>query len=200
MLIAGIDEVGRGPLAGPVVTACVIFEAGYHHPEITDSKMVAPKKRRELCGIIKQHCVAWSIVAVGHERIANLNIRGATKLGMELALWRAATKARPDLVLIDGNMEITTDLVQRTVVKGDSLHIEIGAASILAKVYRDDLMVVLDTKYPGYGLSGHAGYPTENHRRAIATIGPSRIHRREFRGVKEFWPPRPPHEPLQTAA
>ncbi|NLF25684.1 MAG: ribonuclease HII [Deltaproteobacteria bacterium] len=182
MLIAGIDEAGRGPLAGPVVAAAVVFNDGYYNPQIRDSKQLSAKKREELAQVVKQAAVAWSIVAVGPRRIDRMNIRQATKLAMSLALRRV----KADFVLIDGDMLIDTALPQRNVVKGDSLHVEISAASILAKVHRDQLMRVLDSKYPGYGLAKHAGYPTKSHRDAISKLGPSCIHRRTFAGVKEY--------------
>ena len=182
MLIAGVDEVGRGPLAGPVVAAVAVFEEGYINPEIGDSKKLSPKKRENLIEIIKHDAVSWAIVAVGHNRITKLNIREASRLAMALALKRV----KADRVLVDGNVPIETNLPQETIVGGDNLRVEIGAASILAKVWRDNLMVVLDNKYPGYGLGKHAGYPTKTHREAIITLGPCKIHRQAFRGVKEY--------------
>jgi len=186
MLIAGVDEAGRGPLAGPVVAAAVVFEAGYINPDIKDSKQLSARKREELEKFIKEKAVAWSVVAVGPRRIERINIRSASRLAMSLALRRV----KADLVLVDGDMELETHLPQRTVINGDRKHVEISAASILAKVYRDRLMHRLDLKYPGYGLGKHAGYPTEAHRVAIARLGPSRIHRRTFTGVKEYLPGR----------
>lgn len=183
MLIAGIDEVGRGPLAGPVVAAAAVFEKGYTNPLFVDSKKLTPARRAALLPIIMQDAVSYSIIAVGHQRIEEHNIRGATKLAMELALKRV----KADHVLIDGNMSIDTLIPQTTVVKGDSKHVEIAAASILAKEYRDNLMKTLDEKYPGFSFSKHAGYPTKAHKEAISLHGPSRIHRRSFRGVKEYW-------------
>jgi len=179
--ICGVDEVGRGPLAGPVVAAAAVFPEGYRNPNIRDSKQLSAKKRDYLVEVIHAEALAWKIVAVGHTRIDRLNILQATRLAMKLAVERLTI--RPDLVLVDGNVPIEIAHPQRTVVKGDSLHVEISAASILAKVWRDHLMEVLDSKYPGYGLAGHAGYPTASHRAALLAHGPSRIHRRSFRGV-----------------
>ncbi len=179
--ICGVDEVGRGPLAGPVVAAAAVFPEGYRNPNIRDSKQLSAKKRDYLIEVIRAEALAWKIIAVGHTRIDRLNILQATRLAMKLAVERLPL--RPDLVLVDGNVPIDIPHPQRTVVKGDSLHVEISAASILAKVWRDHLMEVLDTKYPGYGLAGHAGYPTASHRAALLALGPSRIHRRSFRGV-----------------
>jgi len=187
-LIAGVDEAGRGPLAGPVVAAAAVFAERYSHPEIKDSKQLSAKIRERLFEEIKNQALAWSVVAVGHKRIEKLNIREASRLAMSLALERAARQAKVDLVLVDGNMPIDTSLPQRTVIKGDAKHIQISAASILAKVWRDRLMKRLDQKYPGYGFARHSGYPTSSHRRAIARLGPCAVHRINFRGVKEFVP------------
>ena len=182
MRVAGVDEVGRGPLAGPVVAAAVVFNQGYSNPEIKDSKKLSAKKRESLVERIKSDALDWSIVSVGHHRIEVLNIREASRLAMRLAVERVSA----DYVLVDGNTAIETNLPQKTVVKGDSLHVEIAAASILAKVWRDDLMAVLDKRYPGYELCKHAGYPTKLHKSQIAKIGPSPIHRKTFRGVREY--------------
>ncbi|MFM1847815.1 MAG: hypothetical protein RL417_1289, partial [Pseudomonadota bacterium] len=132
---------------------------------------------------IKAAALSWAIVSVGHTRIEQINIREASRLAMSLAVKRVTA----DLVLVDGNVSIETALPQRTVVQGDQKHVEISAASILAKVFRDELMCRLDEKYPGFGFSTHAGYGTAAHREAIARLGPCPIHRRSFRGVKEYW-------------
>ena len=182
ILIAGVDEVGRGPLAGPVVAAAVSFKAGYKNPDIKDSKKLSAKERELLVSVIKRDAVAWAIVSVGHERIKALNIRSAARLAMSLAVKRVPA----DMILVDGNMEIFTDRNQKTVIGGDDLHVEISAASVLAKVWRDALMVTLDRKYPGYELGTHAGYPTPKHRAAIQKLGPCKIHRVTFSGVKEY--------------
>lgn len=184
MLIAGLDEAGRGPLAGPVVAAAVIFPEGYADPEIRDSKQLSPRNRETLAGRIRQAATAWAVVAVGHRRIEELNIRQASLRAMELALARL--KVVPDLVLIDGNVPITTNLPQRTVVQGDRKHVQISAASIIAKVFRDELMAICDARYPGYAFSQHAGYGTPAHREAIIRLGPCPIHRRTFQGVREY--------------
>jgi len=182
MLIAGVDEVGRGPLAGPVVAAVAVFRKGYFNPDIRDSKQLSAQRREELIEVIKADAKQWAIVAVGHRRIETLNIREASSLAMSLAVSRV----KADLILVDGNVPISSTICQRTVVRGDALHVEISAASILAKVFRDALMVVLDKKYPGYEFSQHAGYATEVHRKAIAALGPCPVHRRTFQGVKEY--------------
>lgn len=180
--IAGVDEAGRGPLAGPVVAAAVVFPDNFTHKEINDSKKLSAKKRDTLAEIIKAEALSYSIIAVGHKRIDALNIREATKFAMSAAVRRVTA----DKVLIDGNMLINTDLPQEAIVKGDSKSVHIAAASILAKTYRDYLMNVLDKKYPGYDLGKHSGYPTKAHRSAIAEIGPSPVHRASFKGVREF--------------
>ena len=179
---AGVDEAGRGPLAGPVVAAAVIFPESYTNSKITDSKKLSAKNRELLYTEIIANALNWSIVAVGHHRIDKLNIRQASLLAMSLALNRV----NADFVLVDGNAKIPTDIPQETIIGGDSKILEISAASILAKVYRDKLMKILDKKYPGYELSKHSGYPTKAHREAVKKLGPSKIHRKTFKGVKEY--------------
>ena len=183
MLICGVDEAGRGPLAGPVVAAAVVYPEGHVDPRIKDSKVMSAKQRESLFEEIKRTCHAWSIVAVGARRIEQLNILEATRLAMRLAVQRISA----DLVLIDGNQGFPSLIPQQTVVQGDKKHIEISAASILAKVWRDSLMQTLGAKYPGYGLERHSGYPTPAHKAAIIELGPCREHRRTFAGVKEVW-------------
>jgi ribonuclease HII len=182
-LICGTDEAGRGPLAGPVVAAAAVFPEGYINPRFQDSKKLSAKTREALYTEIIAEAKDYAIVAVGHQRIHQLNIREASRVAMALAVKRVTA----DHVLVDGNVSIETSLPQTTIVQGDALRVEISAASILAKVWRDRLMAILDAKYPGYNLGDHAGYPTKSHREAVARIGPSRIHRRDFRGVKEYW-------------
>ena len=184
MRIAGVDEVGRGPLAGPVVAAAVVFEEGYYQPEIRDSKQLSPKKREELSELIKKEALQWAIVAVGHRRIQAINILQAARLAMRLAVERVSA----DMVLVDGNTRIEIAQPQQTIIGGDALRIEISAASIIAKVWRDELMCVFDRRYPGYGFSDHAGYGTRAHRKALSRLGPCPIHRRTFHGVCEFFP------------
>jgi len=178
--IAGIDEAGRGPLAGPVVAAAVLFNEGYSCKEITDSKKLSAKKREDLIGRIDRDSLDWTLVAVGPRTIDQLNIRGATHFAMSIA----ASKLKPDLFLIDGNMEIKTLLPQKTVIKGDQLHVEISAASILAKVWRDKIMGELDELFPQYGFAKHAGYPTASHLACLSRFGPSPVHRRSFAPVR----------------
>ncbi len=183
MRICGVDEVGRGPLAGPVCAAAVIFPTEYRNPDIKDSKKLSAKKREYLVEEIYRNAIGWSIVSVGHHRISRLNILGATKEAMRLAVLRAGPV---DLVRIDGNTRINVPYPQETHVKGDTKFIEIAAASIIAKVWRDKLMEILSKRHPAYGFELHAGYPTEMHRNAIKACGPSKVHRRTFHGVKEY--------------
>lgn len=183
MLIAGIDEAGRGPLAGPVVAAAVVFEEGYSNSEIRDSKQLSASKREKLVDVITSESRDYAVVAVGPRRIEQLNIRQATREAMRLALRRVVC---PDLVLIDGNTPIETTLAQETVVKGDQKHVEIAAASILAKVWRDSLMVRIGRRYPGYEFEEHVGYPTKAHRALVKELGPCRVHRETFSGVREY--------------
>lgn len=188
-LVAGIDEAGRGPLAGPVTAACVIFPAGYSNSQIGDSKKISPSVRKKLYEQITADALAFSIVSIGARRIDLVNILRATKLAMILSAKRAINDLRSRgihdevLLLIDGNQKLDTDLPQRTIIRGDATEISIGAASILAKVTRDRLMGVLDQKYPGYGLAGHKGYGTKTHLEQLRELGPSPIHRRSFAGV-----------------
>lgn len=182
MRIAGIDEVGRGPLAGPVVAAAVIFPPGYANSKIIDSKKLSAKKREELVTIIKADALEYAITAVGHKRIDRLNIREATRLAMALSLDRV----HADYALIDGNMTINSPVPHQAVVKGDSKFVQIAAASIIAKVFRDKIMETLDAFYPGYSFGKHSGYPTTLHRKAVAVLGPSPVHRKTFKGVKEY--------------
>ncbi|MDY6089858.1 MAG: ribonuclease HII [Bdellovibrionota bacterium] len=180
-LIAGIDEVGRGPLVGPVVISAVIL-GDYNNNDITDSKKLSPKKREILSSEIKNNAFSWVIVSIGPDIIEEKNILGATLYGMKIA----AEKVGADYLLIDGNQKIDTKIPQETVVKGDLLCKEISAASIIAKVWRDNYMKELARNYPQYGFEKHAGYPTKAHIEVIKQYGPTKFHRQAFRGVKEF--------------
>ncbi|OVE80291.1 ribonuclease HII [bacterium J17] len=190
--IVGVDEAGRGPLAGPVTAAAVVLPVGFHSPQIADSKKLSPKVRENLFEEIRNFSLAYSIISVGPRRIEALNIREATRVAMGLAVERvfhqlSAAGHSPQLcVLVDGNMTAETKHLQEPIIKGDQKITAIKAASILAKVSRDRIMCTLDERYPGYGFSGHKGYPTKSHREAVANNGPSAVHRRSFAGVKEF--------------
>ena len=181
--ICGIDEAGRGPLAGPVCAAAVILPEGLEIPGLNDSKKLTDKKRRELFPIIEEQALAYGIGWASQEEIDEINILQATFLAMSRAVEQL--KIRPDLALVDGNRAPALDLPVETVVKGDSLSASIAAASILAKVSRDDVMLRMAEEYPGYGFEVHKGYGTKAHYEALRTFGPSPIHRRTF--LKKFY-------------
>ena len=183
--VAGVDEVGRGPLAGPVVCAAVILplEEEKRVRGIDDSKKLSKKKREELFGLIKETALAYSIAEVDEKVIDEINILQATRLCMKKAVEGLALP--PDFVLTDGNMTLDIAFPQRSVIKGDALVCSIGAASILAKVYRDKLMANYAAEFPEYGFERNAGYGTKEHIGAIREHGICRIHRRTF--VKNFW-------------
>lgn len=182
-IICGVDEAGRGPLAGPVCAAAVILPKGLEIPGLTDSKKLTDKKRRELFPVIKDQAIAYGIGLASHNEIDEINILQATYLAMERALAQLTVK--PDIALIDGNRAKDFGLPVRTVVKGDSLSMNIAAASILAKVTRDDLMLELAEKYPEYGFEVHKGYGTKAHYEALRAHGVSEIHRKTF--LKKFY-------------
>ena len=182
-LICGVDEAGRRPLAGPVCAAAVILPPHLEIPGLDDSKKLTDKRRRELMPIIKEQAVAWGIGMASHEEIDEINILQATFLAMERAL--AQLRVKPELALFDGNREKDFGLPVKTVVKGDSLSANIAAASVLAKVTRDDLMEAMAVDYPGYGFEIHKGYGTKAHYAALTEQGPSPIHRMTF--LKKFY-------------
>ena len=181
--ICGVDEAGRGPLAGPVCAAAVILPRDLEIPGLTDSKKLTDKKRRELMPVIKEKAVAYGIGFASEKEIDEINILQATFLAMQRALDQLAVK--PDLALIDGNREKDFGLPVKTVVKGDSLSANIAAASVLAKVTRDDIMVVLAEEYPQYGFEIHKGYGTKAHYEALRQYDASPIHRMSF--LKKFY-------------
>lgn len=183
-LIAATDEVGRGCLAGPVVAAAVILPFPCGVEGIRDSKKLTDKKRRVLSGRIKEHALAWSINEVSVGEIDTLGIQKASILAMTKAVRNLSLK--PEFVLIDGKISLPVSIPQKSFIKGDDISIAIGAASIIAKVYRDDLMIRLEDEFPGYGLASHKGYGTELHCSLIKRLGPSSIHRTTFAKVKEF--------------
>ena len=181
--ICGVDEAGRGPLAGPVCAAAVILPENLVIPGLDDSKKLSDKRRRELMPVIKEQALAYGIGFASHEEIDEINILQATLLAMERAL--AQLSIRPDIALIDGNREKDFGLPVKTVVKGDSLSANIAAASVLAKVTRDDLMEAMAGEYPQYGFEVHKGYGTKAHYAALRAYGPSPIHRMTF--LKKFY-------------
>lgn len=182
-VICGVDEAGRGPLAGPVCAAAVILPSGLEIPGLTDSKKLTDKKRRELFPIIKEQAIAYGVGLASHEEVDEINILQATYLAMERALAQLTVK--PDIALIDGNRAKDFGLPVRTVVKGDSLSMNIAAASILAKVTRDDLMLEMAKEYPEYSFEVHKGYGTKAHYEALRQHGASPIHRKTF--LKKFY-------------
>lgn len=181
--ICGVDEAGRGPLAGPVCAAAVILPAGLQIPGLNDSKKLSDQRRRELVPVIQENALAYGVAFASHEEIDEINILQATFLAMERAL--AQLKVKPDLALIDGNRHKDFGINVETVVKGDSLSANIAAASVLAKVARDDVMLEMAERYPEYGFAVHKGYGTKAHYEALRTYGPCPIHRRSF--LKKFY-------------
>ncbi|GAA3559829.1 ribonuclease HII [Marinobacter xestospongiae] len=180
--LAGVDEVGRGPLAGPVVTAAVILDPTRPVPGLADSKKLTEKRRERLFEQIQEQALAWSVGRCEVEEIDRLNIYQATMLAMERAV--AGLPMAPEYVLVDGNRCPRWSWPSEPVVKGDGRVACISAASIIAKVVRDREMVALDAQYPGYGLAGHKGYPTAAHLQALEDLGLTPIHRRSFRPVQ----------------
>ena len=182
-IICGVDEAGRGPLAGPVCAAAVILPPNAEIPGLNDSKKLTDKRRRELFPIIKEQAIAYGIGLASHEEIDEINILQATYLAMERAL--SQLNVQPELALIDGNRAKDFGIPVQTVVKGDSLSASIAAASILAKVTRDDLMTQAAEDYPQYQFEVHKGYGTKAHYAALSEHGPSPIHRMTF--LKKFY-------------
>lgn len=181
--IAGIDEAGRGPLAGPVVAAAVILPEGHLIAGVNDSKKLTESRREKLFDVIMDEAVSVGVGISDPATIDCINILQATLRAMESAV--ADLSIKPDCLLIDGISKTALHLHQKTIKKGDSLSISIAAASIIAKVTRDRLMVGYDRDFPGYGFAGHKGYGSAEHLAAIASMGPTPIHRLTFRGVRE---------------
>jgi len=182
-VICGVDEAGRGPLAGPVCAAAVILPANLDIPGLNDSKKLSDKRRRELFPVIKEKAIAYSIAFVDHTQIDEINILQATYLAMEQAI--NGLQIKPDIALIDGNRAKDFGVPVKTVVHGDSLSANIAAASVLAKVTRDDYMLKMAETYPGYGFEIHKGYGTKVHYEALTKLGPCPIHRMTF--LKKFY-------------
>lgn len=182
-LICGVDEAGRGPLAGPVCAAAVILPADIDIPGLNDSKKLSDKKRRELFPIIQEKAVAYAIAFADHKEIDEINILQATYLAMERAISQLSVK--PDLALIDGNRAKDFGVPVQTIIHGDSLSANIAAASVLAKVTRDDYMLKMAEEYPQYSFEVHKGYGTKAHYAALTEYGPSPIHRMSF--LKKFY-------------
>ncbi|WP_323844807.1 ribonuclease HII [Microbulbifer magnicolonia] len=183
-LLAGVDEVGRGPLAGDVVAAAVILDPARPIEGLADSKKLSEKKRELLFDQIRERALSFAIARATVAEIDQLNILHASLLAMHRAV--AQLRVQPEFVLVDGNKKPDWHYPCDTVVKGDDRVAAIAAASILAKVTRDREMVELDRRYPGYGLAGHKGYPTRAHLQALEQLGPSPIHRQSFAPVKQL--------------
>ncbi len=178
-LVAGVDEVGRGPLAGPVYAAAVVFPPGVRIAGMDDSKRLTPSERESLCPLIREAALGVSIGRAEVEEIDTVNIRQASFRAMRRSL--AGLPVTADFVLVDGFPIPDLHLAQRAIVKGDSLSLSIAAASVIAKVARDAVMVEYDRRYPGYGFAEHKGYATAEHIEALRRLGPSPIHRRSFK-------------------
>ena len=183
-MIAGIDEAGRGPLAGPVVAAAVILPDDFTLPGLTDSKQLSEKKRDAFYPLIHQLATAVGVGVASSAEIDRINILQATLLAMQRAIGRL--QIEPDHLLIDGITPLPLEFSQQTLKKGDSRSLSIAAASVIAKVVRDRIMYSLDRQHPDYAFAKHKGYGTALHRQAIAEFGPSRHHRLTFGGVKEY--------------
>jgi ribonuclease HII len=188
-LLAGVDEAGRGPLAGPVVAAAVILDAKRPIRGLRDSKQLTPQRREVLACRIRERALAWAVAQSDHDEIDLLNILQATLLAMRRALL--GLSVRPMQIIIDGNCapqlhDCFAETVVRTVVGGDDLVPSVSAASIIAKTYRDALMVSEDARFPGYGLAQHFGYGTPAHLKALIELGPCAIHRRSFNPLRSW--------------
>ncbi len=182
-LIAGVDEVGRGPLVGPVVTACVILPEKFNLPHLTDSKKLTEKRREELYKKIQEQALGIGIGIVDNEEIDKINILNATKKAMKMAINNC--KIKPEHVLIDA-VKLDIDIPTTSIIKGDLKSITISAASVIAKVTRDHMLYELDKKYPMYDFKHNKGYPTKKHIEAIMEYGIIKEHRRSYSPVKEY--------------
>lgn len=182
--VAGMDEVGRGPLIGPVVTACVILPHDFVLKGLTDSKKLSEKKREEYYSYIKEHAISIGIGMMDEKVIDEVNIYEATKLAMYQAVKNC--KVKPEHVLIDAMKLDQLEMPSTSIIKGDSKSISIAAASVIAKVTRDRMMIELDKKYPMYGFKSHKGYPTKKHIEAIITYGLIDGYRKTFRPIKDI--------------
>ena len=197
-LIAGVDEAGVAPLAGPVVAGAVVLARGYKLRELDDSKRLDERTRDRLAERIKTDAIAWAVGVAEVEEIEVLNIYHASLLAMRRAV--EGLKPAPDFLLVDARNIPDCAAPQRGIVHGDALSASVAAASIIAKTTRDAMMVELDAQYPGYGLAGHKGYPTPQHVEALRRLGASPIHRRGYRPVREALGLEPVQENLFDAA
>jgi ribonuclease HII len=181
--IAGLDEVGRGPMFGPVVAAAVILPEGWRLRGLTDSKQLKAEDRIRFGDTIRRKALAWAVAVVDAETIDRINIRRASLLAMRLAVEQLSVA--PDYLLIDGCDTIEWPCPQQAVIQGDGRSVSIAAASVLAKVHRDQLLVELDAVYPGYGLARHKGYCVAEHLEALRRLGPTPLHRKSFSPVAQ---------------
>lgn len=184
LLVAGIDEAGRGPLAGPVVAAAVILNSTRPIEGLADSKTLSAPQRETLAVQIRLYATAWAVGEASVEEIDRLNILQATLLAMQRAVL--SLRFVPSLALVDGNQAPRLSCAVRTIVRGDASEPAISAASILAKVTRDAILQDLDLEFPGYGFAGHKGYPTPAHIKALESLGPTRVHRCSFEPVRRL--------------
>lgn len=194
--IAGLDEVGRGPMFGPVVAAAVILPEGWRLRGLTDSKQLSQDQREKFDAAIRLKAVAWAIAAVDVETINRINIRRASLLAMQMAAKQLTIE--PDYLLVDGCDTIDWPCPQQAVVQGDGRSLSIAAASVLAKVHRDRLLVELDSVYPGYGLARHKGYCSQEHMAALARLGPTPLHRKNWSPVAQRLLFEPEPSPTET--
>jgi len=185
LLLAGVDEVGRGPLAGDVIAAAVILDPKFPISGLADSKKISEKRRKKLAAEIKENSLCWSIARSTVEEIDLFNILAATMMAMERAV--IGLKAAPEHVAVDGNRLPSWSYSSESIIKGDVNVPSISAASIIAKVYRDEEMLLLNKTYPGYGFDAHKGYGTKKHIEAIRKLGPSPIHRKSFEPIKSMF-------------
>lgn len=183
ILYAGVDEAGRGALAGPVVVAAVILNDAQPINGLADSKVLTARQRESLADNIERHALAWKVVRIGPRKIDQINILQASLLGMQRAVAKLDTQ--PDQVLVDGNRAPEFGIPATAIIKGDATEPAISAASILAKVHRDRLMIKLEQRYPGYGFDRHKGYPTKAHRLQLTELGPCPEHRRSYAPVQQ---------------
>ena len=178
-IIAGVDEAGRGPLAGPVVAAAVILPENFNENLINDSKKLSPEKREKAFFLIKKNAISFAVTSIPNSTIDRINILNATKLAMKKSILKL--KITPDIVLIDGNTYVNSGLKEKTIKQGDSRSLSIAAASIVAKFIRDKIMEKYSKIYPEYEFEKHKGYPTKKHRELIKKFGTCKIHRLSFR-------------------
>jgi ribonuclease HII len=186
--IAGVDEAGRGPLAGPVVAGCVVLPQEGDHSCFKDSKKLSPRQREKLFTVLQSSRARIGVGIVSSRKIEEINILQASLLAMQRAIEDCLPEGLPDFLLVDGTFSVPISLSQQPLVKGESKSASIAAASIIAKVTRDHLMAEAHEQFPEYNFIKNQGYPTKEHRQAIAEFGPCVLHRRTFKGVKEYFP------------